>query len=178
MSLFEKLGLIERVEEEPIMCEEDLLLEGIKEEINANIEGVSNENLVSDIYNANSLSDVSKSIFKVEELINSLPKEMATDTKRASVLAILTSFGLTSEIVTEDGCSRSNLLAAALDEIVTINNNRIDSCKEEVESHKKAIENLEKYIADLENENKVCSSKILEEVDRITKLVDFVTGGN
>ena len=114
MSLFERWGLIERVEEPEY---EEIISTEIEEEIDANVEGVSHENLISDIYNANSLSDVSKSIFKVEELINSLPKEMATKTKRDTVLAILTSFGLTSEIVAVDGANRVDILRAAFKEM-------------------------------------------------------------
>lgn len=176
MSFFEKLGLIEKIEEEPMY--EEITSEVIESEIDANVEGVSNENLVSDIYNANSLNDLSKSIFKVEELINSLPKEMATKTKRDTVLAILTSFGLTSDIVTEDGNTRVNLLNAALNEIISTNNNEINSCKVDVENHKKAIEELEKHIASLENENKTCNEKITEETNRVNSLINFVEGEN
>ena len=55
------------------MCEED---------INVNTESITHENLISDIYNQSGLSDLSKSIFKIEELINSLPKEMPNETKK------------------------------------------------------------------------------------------------
>lgn len=176
MSLFEKLGLIERVEEEPVY--EEVALEAIEPEIDANVEGVSNDNLVSDIYNANSLSDVSRSIFKVEELINSLPKEMATKTKRDTVLAILTSFGLNSEIVTEDGTNRVELLGAALKEMTDTYSEEIARCQEEVENRKKEIEELQKYIAVTENTSKLCNEKITEETNRINELINFVVGGN
>lgn len=176
MSLFERWGLIERVEEKPEY--EEMMLTEIEEEIDANVEGVSNENLISDIYNVNSLSDVSKSIFKVEELINSLPKEMATKTKRDTVLAILTSFGLTSEIVAVDGANRVEILRAAFKEMSDAYSEEIARCQEEVENRKKEIEELQKHIAITEQTCKSCNEKITYETERISGLIAFLAGGN
>ena len=176
MGLLEKWGLIEKIEEEPMYGEVDL--EAIEPEIDANVEGVSNENLVSDIYNANSLSDLTKSIFKVEELINSLPKEMATKTKRDTVLAILASFGLTSEIVAVDGANRVEILGAALKEMKDSYSEEIARCQEEVENRKKEIEELQKYIAITEQTCKSCNEKITYETERINGLIAFLAGGN
>lgn len=58
------------------------------------LDEVHTDTLIDDIYAQNELSDRSKSIFKIEELINSLPKEMVTETKRGSVLATLGVFGI------------------------------------------------------------------------------------
>lgn len=176
MSLFEKWGLIERVKEEPMY--EEVALEAIEPEIDANTEGVSNEYLITDLYDANSLNDLSKSIFKVEELINSLPKEMATNTKRDTVLAILTSFGLTSEVVIEDGNDRVNLLNAALKEMLDTYRNEINNCKSIVETKKQEIEELQKHIAFVEETSKSCDQKISAETKRINELINFVVGGN
>ena len=175
MSLFERWGLIERVEEPEY---EEVISTEIEEEVDANVEGVSNENLISDIYNANSLSDVSKSIFKVEELINSLPKEMATKTKRDTVLAILTSFGLTSEIVAVDGANRVEILRAAFKEMSDAYSEEIARCQEEVENRKKEIEELQKHIAITEQTCKSCNEKITYETERISGLIAFLAGGN
>lgn len=176
MSWFEKLGLVERVDE-PDYENPELILEDLpKAEIDANVEGVSNDTLISDLYKANELSDLSKSIFKVDELINSLPKEMATKTKRETVLAILTSFGLNADIVNEDGVNRINLLNAALKEMLDTYNNELTNCKETVEEHKKAIEDIEKHIAFVEQTSKSCNEKITVETNKIQTLIDFVKG--
>ena len=175
MSLFERWGLIERVEEPEY---EEVISTEIEEEVDANVEGVSNENLISDIYNVNSLSDVSKSIFKVEELINSLPKEMATKTKRDTVLAILASFGLTSEIVAVDGANRVDILRAAFKEMSDTYSEEIARCQEEVENRKKEIEELQKHIAITEQTCKLCNEKITYETERISGLIAFLAGGN
>lgn len=53
-----------------------------EEDANINLDVVNTETLVSDIYAQNELYDQSKSIFKIEDLMNALPKEMVTETKR------------------------------------------------------------------------------------------------
>ena len=178
MSWLEKLGLVERDPnyEDPEMILENLPTDTMAEEIDANTEGVSSDNLISDLYHANDLNDLSKSIFKVDELINSLPKEMATKTKRETVLAILTSFGLDAEIVTEDGENRINLLYAALKEMTDTYNNELSNCKITVEEHKKAIEDIEKQIAFVEQTSKSCNEKITAETEKIKSLIEFVKG--
>lgn len=176
MSLLKKLGLIEDNPDYYVNEALDLSDDYNESEVEANVDGVTNENLVSDIYNANSLSDLSKSIFKVEELIDSLPKEMATDTMRTSVLAILSSFGLTVDEVVEDANTRINLLNAAMNEIVDKNTIEINESNATIENLKKQIEDLQKIISDLLVENKTCKDKVEQEVNRIENLIKFVKG--
>lgn len=178
MNFFEKMGLVREVEPEYDEADYTESLSIDEDNVDANVTGVTNENLVSDIYTSNSLDNMDQSIFKVEQLINSLPKEMATETKRNTVLTILSSFGLTTDMVVEDGNTRTNILHSSLNKIVDGNTETINNNINIVEEHKKQIELLEKSIADLENENKVCNEKISEEINRINKLIDFVTGGN
>ena len=144
--------------------------------VDANVEGVTTENLVDDIYKANSLEDLSKSIFKVDEVINSLPKEMATETKKSTVLAILTSFGLTTDEVIQDGITRINFLKSAMNEILTKNNSEIESSNISIEEHKKEIEELSKYIANLVVVNKNCEDTVEQELSKIEELIKFVGG--
>lgn len=173
MGFLQKLGLVEEnpdynVDIEPIT--------NYEEPVDVNVENVSNDNLVGDIYSANNLSDLSKSIFKIDELINNLPKEMPTETKKATVLGILTSFGLTVEEVVNDGLSRINYLSASMNEIINKNTGEIDSSNMLIEDHKKEIEELSKYIADLTVANKNCENTIESEVDKISNLIKFVGG--
>ena len=50
-------------------------------ETNAELDSVNTDTLIDDIYSQNNLADKTQSIFKVEELIKSFPKEMTTETK-------------------------------------------------------------------------------------------------
>ena len=66
-NIFERMGLVEKVEDdyEP-PYEEDQNFEAEEELPEVNTEGVSQDNLVADIYTANDLTDMDKSIFKDE----------------------------------------------------------------------------------------------------------------
>ena len=96
MGFLQKIGkaLIEEVPTENEVMSMDMEAITIEDVIDVELESVDTNTLINDIYTQNDLFDMSRSIFKVEELITSLPKEMATSTKRASVLAILGSFNL------------------------------------------------------------------------------------
>lgn len=136
------------------------------------------DTLIEDIYTQNELSDKSKSIFKIEELINSLPKEMVTETKRGSVLATLGVFGLTVTDVTLDGEQRVDVLNSVLSKILNEGENIVIDKQAEIENHKKEIARLEKEIADQQSEMKTSENNINAEVDRISGLIKFIEGGN
>ena len=92
---------VERVPEEKL--DEECNYDVEDETIPVELDSVNTDSLIEDVYTQNELLDKSKSIFKVEDLINSLPKEMVTETKRTSVLATLGVFGLTVTDVNLDG---------------------------------------------------------------------------
>lgn len=146
-------------------------------DVSASTEGVNNVNtLLIDIYTANNLNDLGQSIFKVEEVSNSLPKEMTTETKKNSVLGILSSFGLTAPLVIEDGESRIAVLKSVNDQITT-------ECDKSIEEKEAAIEDLKRQIQEYEcsisedNERKKQTNELVSgEIDRIEKLVKFIGG--
>ena len=139
---------------------------------------VKPDTLVSDVYTQNDLYDQSKSIFKVEDLMNSLPKEMVTETKRISVLSALGVFGLTSEEVVNDANKRVEILNAALDKITLEKSATIGTYKDSIESYKQEIANLERNIAREQEELKSSTESIVAETTRINKLISFVGGEN
>lgn len=174
MGFLKKMGLIEEVEENLNYTLDNEYTQ--ESTVEVDLKDVRTDNLIHDIYEANGKQDISKSIFKVKELINSLPKEMVTDTKRISVLAILNSFGLSKEEVIEDGISRSSLLNAALSEMTNNNNSEIENAKALIENHKKEIEDLEKIVSGLNESNKNCKENIDKEVNEILELIKFMEG--
>ena len=93
--------------------------------VEVELDSVNTDTLIDDIYTQNDLYDKSQSIFKVDELINSLPKEMVTETKRTSVLSILSSFGLTATEVVDDGEKRIEVLNGIKEKINTESGNSI-----------------------------------------------------
>ena len=163
----------EKVEEEPVVSYDDY---DVYEEVDVNVENVTQENLISDIYNQNNLSDLSKSIFKIEELINSLPKEMPNETKKATVLSMLSIFGLTLDEVIADGQNRCSIINFALSSIEGENVDVINSNIASIEQKKLEIQDLERDNADRYSLIKETSDKIETEAKRIEELVKFVGG--
>ena len=146
-------------------------------DVDVNTENVTQENLIADIYSENDLSDLSKSIFKVEELINSLPKEMPDATKKATVLSILASFGLTVDEVLADAKDRNAVIKSALGDIVNENESVIDNNNTAIEQKKLEIQDLEKDNSDRRLVIKNTEDKVEAEIKRIDGLVRFI-GGN
>ena len=172
----ERMGLVERVEDE-IEVKVDMAeySEEPEEEIEVETDNVSEDNFVTDVYTSNGLSDLSKSIFKVEEISKNLPATMPTDTMKASVIGILASFQLTAEDVIADGQKRQEIINAALRKISEENEALISIKQAEIEEAKKLIEECEKTIAACKQLMKVTEDKVEAESIRIQRLVDFVT---
>lgn len=176
MGFLKGLFVEEIPNEEEVYATESSYVE--EENVEVELDSVNTDTLITDIYTQNELFDKTKSIFKVEELINSLPKEMVTETKKTSVLVTLGVFGLTVTDVTLDGESRIDVLNGVLAKILGEGNDTVVSKETEIEEHKKEIARLEKEISDKKNEMKVSEDTINAEISRITSLLKFVEGGN
>lgn len=180
MSILEKMGLVERVprEEEEYETEEVYTPGEEVNEVEAESVDEVKDTLIEDIYAKNNLTDMSASIFKVEDVMKSLPMEMATETKRGAVLGILTSFNLTSTDVTEDGEKRMEVLKSVQAQIEADNSAEISLRIQKIEDLKSQIENLNKEVSGLEESTKTSNELITAEVKKVQSLVDFIIGGN
>jgi hypothetical protein len=179
MGLFKTIGRA-FVEEVPtdtyeVSVDMDALVE---DTVEAELESVNTNTLIDDIYAQNDLLDKSCSIFKVEELITSLPKEMATSTKRSSVLAILGSFNLTVTEVSEDGENRIKVLNSIKEKIDADCKNAIINKEEKIEELKKSIETLTVEIANEQEKMKTSDETILSEMEKVDSLMKFIGGEN
>lgn len=145
-------------------------------DVEVNLDGVDSNSLITGIYENNSLSEMQSSIFKVEELIKSLPDTMATETKKQSVIAILTSFGLTASELISDGTTRLEVLNSANTAISERGKEVISNAESEIESHKLAIAESEEVIANEKENMKSSAEQIYAETERISNLVKFIGG--
>lgn len=178
MGLLKSIGkaFVEEVPNEKTL--EENFTDYKEETVEVELDNVNTNTLIDDIYAQNNLYDKSQSIFKVEELINSLPKEMVTETKRASVLSILGSFGLAETEVIDDGEKRIEVLDGVRNKINTESSDSILEKEEKIEEFKKAIADLEIEISNEMSDVKISNETISNEVDRIKELVKFVGGAN
>lgn len=147
-----------------------------EEQVEISLDGVNTNTLIEDIYKENGLEDRSRSIFKVEEMINTLPKEMTTDVKRASVTGILSSFGLTTMEVIDDGDLRTKILKAANEKIASENDKKISEANAIIERLKGEIADSEKVIANAQEEKKKSNNLINDEIEKVKGLVEFIGG--
>lgn len=175
---FLKKFLLEEVSEEQLSYETNAHAETAEEVemVDVNTENVTQENLIVDIYDQNGKSDTSKSIFKIEELINSLPKEMPNETKKTTVLSMLAIFGLTTDEVLCDGIERHEMIESALLGITEENKKVINSNNEMIEQKKLEIQKLEKDNADRILVIQSTENKIKAESNRIKTLIKFIGG--
>ena len=177
MGLLDKIGkaLVEQVPDESELLMEFDSCDDVVEEVNVNLD--VKENIVNNIYEINNLLDTSKSIFKVEDAINSLPKNMVTEAKKTSVVAILSMLGLSDSIVSLDGEKRVNTLTAAKKLMNDATLKEIADMEMKIEEYKKNIANLEGDIAITKEEMKLSNSDIDSEIEKINSLISFINGG-
>lgn len=180
MGFLEKIGLVEAIEPEVSTYDAVDLTTDKEEEtpLPVELECVWCDTLLDDIYAESGLSDTSRSIFKVEELIESLPKEMTTEVKRNSVLAILGSFNLTATDVMADGEKRVGVLSATKDKIIADSNNVVAEKEAEIEELKKKIEILSSEIFSEQQNSKLCCEAVSTEITRVSSLIKFAGGVN
>lgn len=166
----------------------DLFVEEVKEQDDCGVQfeeeqdvevnfDVGTENIIEDIYEKNELSDRGKSIYKIEDLINSLPEEMVTETKKNTVKSTLGVFGLTVQEVCDDGEKRKNVLKHVFAEINDENVKVIDQASTRIEKLKIEIQEKQKLIEECNQKIDSTYTGISEEINKIDRLISFV-GGN
>lgn len=152
----------------------DVVLEEDMDDVNT--DNIGQENLICDIYSGNELSDFTRSIFKVEELMNSFPKEMPKATKKNTVLSVLSTFNLTVSELLQDASCRTDVLTAACTSIIKENTNIITNNNELIEQKKLEIQALEQEIEERTTIINQTEAKIETERKRILGLVEFIGG--
>lgn len=181
MSFLERMGLVERVEDNPSPYNDHYeecpdIMTDEQETINVSTVQNATETLVSDIYANNNLSDMSRSIFKVEEINKSLPATMSTDTKREAVTGILASFDLAITDILSDASARSDAIKTTSEAMMAEYCETIKSLRDKIEDMREQIEACEAEIAANQDKYAFVCEVSNEEIERIDALVDFLVG--
>ena len=172
MSFLERLGLIEREEvETPVTVP-------VAESpaVDANVEINSTENVIDEIYAQNGMSNKDNSIYAVQSFIDTLPAEMTTAKKQASVYGILKVTGKSVESLLLDAENRVNMLVAANNKIVKEKDAVINTAKADIEDLKKAIEAANIIIKNAEEMKESTMKAVDDEIKVIDELVQFCEG--
>lgn len=146
----------------------------VSEDICAQVPDDQTTDFIGDVYEQNNLADFSKSIFKVEKLAGTLPAEMPNDTKRQTVLSIMTTMELSVDEVLNDGITRVKTIEAAQNGIIDSLDHDIQTNEETIESLKVQIEELQKDISMKKAQEASIKDVSTKEIDRITSLVNFL----
>lgn len=175
MGLFEKIGLIERIEE-PLVDDISYEIDDIETDITVSVpEDTVN---LKDLYESNGMVDTTTSIFKVEEIRKGLPNEMVTSTKRDTVINTLGIFGIDVQSIEDDANKRLVLLNEVYEKIDTDSTKYITDHETQIENLKKEIARLETEIADKKNNTKYSLNVLSVEAERINELKSFLKGEN
>lgn len=167
-----KMGLIEHnVDDIPIPVQSE---EAHVVEANADIN--STENVISEIYAQNGMSDKENSIYAVQSFIDTLPTEMTTAKKQSSVFGILKVTGKSVDTLMSDAEQRIAILSSAKDKIIADNDSIIDSNNTMIEEYKKGIEYCEKMIQEAENIKESVAKSVADETSNIEELMKFCEG--
>lgn len=192
-SIFERLGMIERVDqvpgdsEEPVSSEseneiEKPLFSGDTKNDNAKNETTKNDNVridrvmnIQEIYrNLNLAPGGINTVFIIDSFSKALPENLPTAVKRQSVLNLISTSGMNVEDIIKDGKSRlaglDNFLQSYVDktdEVIAKNEAEIKLLEQKINEHKKYISEKKK----LKQEQKAL---VEYESQRIQNIVQFI----
>jgi cell division protein FtsL len=176
-SFFEKMGLVERVDQpdQSSYDYEAVAADFDEPEITVNAAEEVTQDLIGDIYASNYMSDMSRSVFKVEEVSKSLPDTMPKATKRTAVIGILASFNLTVVDIKADAAQRRNVIQQAATTMMHDHEDVVHNLEAKIEEMRKQIESFEAEIKDNQDKHAFIRQASEAELQRIDALVDFLS---
>lgn len=129
---------------------------------------------VTDIYEKEGISDLSKSIFKVEEIRAVVPAEIATAAKKKTVLGMLGVSGLNLELLINDANNRILTLEGAKE---AFNKSAVESIlnsESQIAELERKIDDLKQSINTAKTTDEAQTVSIDSEINRITEIVSFI----
>ncbi len=188
-NIFEKLGLVEPVEEETVdfseldnfipMSTEEEQVQKIEEKLDVLIESYERDKLmtVDDVYRkANLNRNVRDTVFMVDVLMKALPENLPSDIKRESVTNIMKASEMKIEDLLNDAYQRIDALNNVLEQTVQVteqvnakNEGTIRELEKRIDELRKDIQNRLKF---QENQN----SALEYEIQKVINIVEFIKG--
>ncbi len=179
-NFFERMGLIEKTETES----SDVLLKNEQYEDLSQYsiefsdipEDMSLEDVITieDIYSKCDLLKMENSIFKVDEFLRVLPKELHNDAKKTSVLGILSASGLLLDDLIKDSVNRQTVLESTLNAFTNETNHIIESKSIKIEELELQIDQLKKEINNRKKSQEEQEDIINKEKEKIKNIVNFI----
>lgn len=178
MKLFQKLGIVESNEEElnevdfaTLNRDMEMLAGNTPKEVD-----IDTSNLVTpeEIYISTNLTDLSKSIFKVDEIKKVLPASMTEETKKQSVIGMMQVSGITVEEVINDADARTEALLGTLESSTSETENIIAEGEHQIEIHEAAIKALKTSIEERKKLQEEQNKIINVELEKVNNIKGFI----
>jgi hypothetical protein len=199
-SLFEKLGLVEKVQTAPeeeaelsISVDEEAR-ESFARRIGATVEKqvvftpepeetketkesfkFDRHNEIGEVYNIYNLKlDGINTIFVIENFLRALPEYLPEDVKRQSLFDIVDSSGMSLENLIKDGSERLKSLNSFFDQFSTNINKNIQDREKEIDMMVKKINQCKSEIEGLQQLKDTQKATIDYEVQKVSNILHFV----
>jgi hypothetical protein len=174
MGILDKLGLVEEeevIEESPESAEKAVVSD------NPVIAQASEKDLASveAIYKTTSLSDRSKSIYKVEELKNALPASLDSQAAKQSVLGVMKVAGLGKDEVLVDSDKRITALVEAKNQMAGEVQTSIQANLDEITRLEATVNKLKQANNQKKKMQEEQEASIQREIERIEAIVKFIS---
>jgi DNA repair exonuclease SbcCD ATPase subunit len=199
MSIFEKMGLVEKVETETEKPEEEKEtnifvaeeverltqlvneMKGKNQHQDKPLEGSVNDSpfgrlmTITEIYQRYNLkTDAWNTIYIVEQFLKALPLYLPDEVKRQSIIEIINSSGMQLDKLITDGNERINQLKNHFEQFTNNNNEVIKGYVTDIERLIDQINQLKKAISDVQKLKEEQKETIDKEIERITNIIDFM----
>ena len=164
-SFFEKLGLVESDGKmEATVGDVDLNLAdlGIDSQLQVQAEVPAGDVLdVTSVYLANDMDPADKvTVYKIQDMLASLPAEMPSKTKKTTIKSLMTTLGYNAAEIEADAAKRIEILRG-------VGNNKKDNLFAEIKDNDRQIESMKEEIERLTNRN-------VEATAAVEKMADVV----
>lgn len=141
---------------------------------------VPNEDILSidSIYAENGMENFAGTIYKVDEMIQTMPQEMPNATKKVTILGMMNVVGITVDEVKADAENRVALLGSVVPEKIRQLNDELSNNNDQIEALKQDIENLQKRNKEIMAAMDANQELLQKETDKISGIVNFISGGD
>ena len=171
-SLFEKLGLVESDDEmEAPVGNVDLNLAdlGIESQTQVQAEVPAGDVLdVSSVYLANDMDPADKvTVYKIQDMLASLPAEMPSKTKKTTIKSLMTTLGYNAAEIEEDAAKRIEILKG-------VGNDKMNALFSEMKANDGQIESMKEDIERLTNRNTEATAAVEKMADVIQNEIKII----
>lgn len=119
-------------------------------------------------------SDKTKSIFKMEEFMATMPESLPMNVKLQTVINVLITSGFDPEKMVEDGQARVDYIHSRMEQIQSDNAVKVEKRETEISNLESQIDNHRQVILETKKNSESVEKAVYEETERLTKLINDI----